>query len=82
MLKGESCIYFSCYCSNAENNHALQNSNSNKNNKIKETGGFWLFKQEKRNNLQLLSVSRLPWLVKEKFEATAEQGYVIFNSLG
>lgn len=40
MLKGESCIYFSCYCSNAENNHALQNSNSNKNNKIKETGGF------------------------------------------
>lgn len=40
MLKGERCIYFSCYCSNAENNHAFQNSNSNKNNKFKLNRGF------------------------------------------
>ena len=45
MLKGERCIYFSCYCSNAENNHAFQNSN--KNNKFKLNRGFLIILERK-----------------------------------
>ena len=53
MLKGERCIYFSCYCSNAENNHAFQNSNSNKNNKFKLNRGFLIVLERKAGQYQM-----------------------------